>query len=287
MKNLFTIAIISLHIFIINMVYGQAGNTEVSITQSFEGAFNLSLDNCTGIACNVEIIKNYFANEAKTTSRIYRETKSAINGSGSLGMVPIGTFTPTVEIKIPVAEVANLKKLNVQFDAKSLKNGSIANTKYATLYYAYTTDSEVIYTDGKLIDVFMNKDSDVKKYQFDIDFPSKNFKEIKLKLYATWSKDSAGTCAKVIIDDIATELQYNALAIDDISNLYNQSFQIINQMDTKIELNAAISGQILNTMGIVLAEIKNTSEINTSTLTSGVYFIKATNHQNIAKFYVK
>lgn len=287
MKNLFAITVLSLNLLSNSIVYAQGGGADVSSTQSFETTFNHSPDNCKGVDCNVEIVSNYFANEAKTTSRIYRETKGAINGTGSLGMIAIDGFTPTIEIKIPVTEATNLKKLNVQFDAKSLKNGSIQNTRYATLYYSYATDKEKIYTAGTLIDVFMNKDSDAKKYQFEIELPNSSYKEIKLKLYAIRSKDSTGTCAKVIIDDITTVLQYNVLSIIGTNTAENKALQITSQTDSKIELNSAISGQIINSMGMVVAEVNNTAEINTSILRSGIYFIKAVNQHKIAKFYVK
>lgn len=287
MKNLFLIIILSLHIFFNGSIYAQVGISNVSSTQSFESPFNISPDNCTGVACNVEIVSSFFANEAKTTSRIYRETKGAINGKGSLGMIAIEGFTPTLEIAIPVTDAANLQKLSVEFDAKSLKNGSIQNTRYATLYYSYATNKEKIYTAGTLIDVFMNKDSDAKKYQFEITLPPTNFKDIQVKLYATRSKDSTGTCAKVIIDDITTVLQYNVLAVDGVNSAENNVLKITCQIDTKIELNKAISGQILNTIGMVVAEVNNTAQINTSALSSGLYFIKAVEQQNITKFYIK
>ena len=278
------ITLISTTIFFAAIVSSFAQTDTLSF-QGFEEPFELSIADCKGSACRVEFVSNYFANEAKSTSRIYRETTKRITGTGSLGLVPVEGFNPTVEIKLPQAAELKTKNIQVKFDAKSLKNGGVAGTRYSILKYSFSENNGNTFSEEQLIGLFFNEDSPTNAYAFNISVASVELDQFIIKLTAVRSKDSSGSTAKVIIDNV-TILADEVPMFTDGTSAHKQLY-ILYQTDDIVRLSNATSGVIMNNVGEEVMRFTDQEMIPLQSIPSGLYIIKSTDNKLCKKIYIQ
>lgn len=257
----------------------QANN--VKFIYDFEKPIQNSALNCKKEECKVEILPRLCANESKSTSRVYLETKFPIKDNGSLGMIPISNFNPEIEIKFDT-NIANLDAIKVYFQAKSLKNGKDTDTKYARLFYSISYNKGVSYDESLFLANFPNTNSEVANYQFTLPSLSYNAKNIAIKLLSRRSIDSSGACAKIIIDDLTYELILGATLANE-----NQFFQhsIVHKITSNsIFFNSPQSGLVYNKLGQLVATFNDLEEVDMTALHNDYYLIYCNSINSCIKF---
>lgn len=284
MKNIYSASLLFLLSFYCKALAAQQRQEKVIYSQDIEAPFNLSQKDCAKIDCRLEVIPNVFANEARETSRVYAETKSPISGKSSLGMIPLSSFNPEVEVRVSLIAPALIHHVRLEFNSKSLKNGGVTSTKYAELYGAISLDNGKNYSKDSLLGIYLNANGEVKKISIILNGDFKNAQNLYFKWSAVRSKDSSGTAAKVILDDIKFYGSTDPMSVEDWnsknSNLYIQS------MDQDfLMLNITVSGSLHTLLGGEILRVTESNKINIGNLSTGIYILK-TIHNQYLKFNI-
>ncbi len=279
MKLIFSTTLLLAFVFTLSKVDAQDTETYIEkFKADFESPFAVSPTGCTKLDCEVMVQPYIIANEAKTTSRVYAEIKSPISGKSSLGMTPTSTFNPQIAIKINVTEISTIKKARIFFDAKSMKNGNAQDTKYTFLNFAASWDNGKSFSKEIVIDTFLNTNGKVENYITYTNNVVPNPDTLILRFTGIISKDSAGTVAKVIIDNLRIETSSSLLAIENVIDA-SSSLEIVSQNEDYILLNKSISGILFAVWGGEVTTLKDTEKINISDLPNGIYVVKTTENQ--------
>ena len=276
-----------LFISIVKFSFVSAQTSELYIEkfkEDFEFPFAISPDGCTKLACSIDVLPYIKANEAKKTSRIYAELKNPIADKSSLGMTPTSTFNPQIEIRINVAEIAMIKAAKISFDAKSLKNGGVQDTKYSLFYYASSWNNGKSFSKDIIIDTFLNTNGKAKNYVLLSTNDATNADTLIIRITAKPSKDSSGTAAKVIIDNLKIETTNGLLSVENSVSAISD-LKIIGQTNDDLTINKPISGALHNITGVEVAKFKEEQKISIAFLQNGIYIVKTIDNQNL-KFII-
>ena len=254
------------------------------LKEDFESPFAVSPDGCTKLACNINVLPYIKANEAQKTSRIFAELKNPITDKSSLGMTPTSTFNPQIDIRVNVAESPIIKSAKIIFNAKSLKNGGITETKYTLLYYASSWNNGKSFSKDVLIDTFLNANGKVENYILFSNNDAIEADTLIIRITGKPSKDSSGTAAKVIIDNLYIGTTSGLLSVEN-SEIALSTFKIISQTHDYLTMNKPISGVLYNIMGGEVVTFNEEQKINITFLENGLYFVKSIDNQ-ILKFKI-
>jgi len=282
MKNIFPTTLLLLSLLCTAKLKAQNENEFLLFSQEIESPFTSSPKDCEKLDCKVEILPSIFANEARETSRVYAENKSPITGKSSLGMIPLSTFDPIVEMKIYLVTPGPINQIRLEYNSKSLKNGS--GTKYAELYGSISLDNGKTYSKDSLLGIYLNVNSEVKKTSIILNGDFKNSDYFYFKLIAKRSKDSTGTAAKVIIDDIKIYGKNIPTGVENV-NYSSTNLYMISQDDNFIFLNKIVSGGLYTVLGEQVAHLHEVRHLNIANWSNGVYILKTTENQTV-KFII-
>lgn len=258
---------------------------DLRFSADFENSFAISPEGCSKLDCRVTIQPYITANEAQKTSRVYAEIKSPIVGKSSLGLTPTSTFDPQVETWINVFSEESLINAKIAFDAKSIKNGSEKDTKYALLYYAISWDKGKNFTKDSLVGNFPNANGEVASYALYTKNIAKNADTLVLRFTAKRSKDSSGTVAKVIIDNLKIYTSSVVLSTTEPYQIF-ANLHAVSHTPSELTLSKPISGKIYTAMGSEVVTITDSKCIMISTWKAGLYILKTIDNQFL-KFQIK
>ncbi|TAH25427.1 MAG: hypothetical protein EAZ07_07165 [Cytophagales bacterium] len=261
-----------------------------SIIFDFEAPIPLSNPDCNNLNCKVEIAPRLYANEVRTSSRVYQILTDASRDKGSLAMIPIATFNPTLDY-LASSDLVNkyIKSIKVEFKGNSLKNGGLRDTRYAELFLQYSFDNGKTFEKESKIANFNNENSPIQNYSFEKIIEEAAEDQIIVRLIAKRSIDSSGTCARVVMNDLNFSIQYEeSLSADDYfkEDVSFYTYFIIGKNDV-LYLNKEFSGEIINNYGKRVLFFDKTKEIDISALTSGVFYLRLSNGLNKKLIYNK
>lgn len=179
--------------------------TTLPYTQGFETTF-VTGTSASATNPTIQLVTDWYGNtvnSSATATRIYRDTVNMRTGNGSLGMVPTSTFEGLIFVR---ADMSGKTALKADFYAKTIKNGSGADTRSALLFMSTSIDGGTTFSAETLIGdstVFANSATTYNAYSYN--FPINTYNQsnvvLKIRVIRGSSTGMGGQAAKLIVDD--------------------------------------------------------------------------------------
>jgi hypothetical protein len=177
-----------------------------SIAQINSLPYNQGFEDSFVIGTNVEFLPNWFANETQANARVSRDATNMRTGTGSMALIPTGSFNPTVEIN---CDFTSYENVFIKFYARSVKNGSATDTRPALLYISTSVDGGAYSAETLVGDssTFPNENTSYNEYVLNLSTALNNKSNVKIRLRVTRGAGS-GTTARLVLDDF--EMDFTA-----------------------------------------------------------------------------
>ena len=171
--------------------------------QDFEGPFS-------SVSYPNPFLPDWYANEFRSTSsRVFRHPTGGIDGSASLAIQPLSSFTGRVWVRLRPSEFQNPQ---VVFWAKTVKNGT--GTRAAVVHASWSATLEGSYQDREVVggtNRFPNQTTSYSKIVLEIPSQFVDLEEVVLKLEVGIGLGT-GSAARWLLDNFRLEERF----VDDV-----------------------------------------------------------------------
>ena len=177
---------------------------------------NEGFENDFTVGDNVEFISHWKGNEVSTNRRIYQGS-DARNGSASLNIIPISSFSGEVLISL---DLTGINKPTIKFYAYSKQNGSASSDRPVLLSFSTSIDGGDNFLDNVSIGdetTFPNdNNTSFTEYEYELPNTAAGKTNVIVKFTAARGNGS-GSSAELVMDDFSIVEQVLPLAISSVS----------------------------------------------------------------------
>ena len=193
MKKAPLLAVILCLLLVNSLAYGQLSHFPYS--QSFEENFE------TGT--NIMFLPHWWANETGSSSRIFRTTTAAQQGSAALAAEPTSSFVPDIRLLL---DTRSLKAAQLSFWARSAKNGT--GNRPSQLLLSFSADGGASFSSPTIIGTansFPNADTDFQQYSFPLPPALLQNPQAVIRWQVRRQEEGTGTAARILLDAVQLE----------------------------------------------------------------------------------